>query len=47
VGLYDFLVGAELGRDSSSRTYTFTYRATDGCGVASETRVTVPVLARR
>ena len=47
VGLYDFLVRAELGRDSSSRSYTFTYRATDGCGVARETSVTVTVLARR
>jgi hypothetical protein len=47
VGLYDFLVRAELGRNSSSRTYTFTYRATDGCGVARETSMTVTVLARR
>jgi hypothetical protein len=47
VGLYDFLVRAELGRDSSSRTYTFTYRATDGCGVARETSVMVTVLGRR
>jgi hypothetical protein len=47
VGLYEFQVRAELGRDSSTRTYTLTYRATDGCGVASETSVTVTVLARR
>jgi endo-1,4-beta-xylanase len=47
VDLYNFQVRAELGRDSTSRTYTFTYRATDGCNVATETSVTVTVLPRR
>jgi hypothetical protein len=47
VDLYDFLVRAELGRDSTSRTYTFTYRATDGCGATAETSVTVTVVPRR
>jgi hypothetical protein len=45
--LTHFLVRAELGRDSESRTYTFTYRATDGCGATDETSITVTVLPRR
>jgi hypothetical protein len=40
-------VRAELGRGSTSRTYSFTYRATDGCGASSETTITVTVQPRR
>ena len=47
VDLTHFLVRAELGRDSTSRTYSFTYRATDGCGVTAETTVTLTVQPRR
>ena len=47
VDLTHFLVRAELGRDSTSRTYTFAYRATDGCGAATETTVTLTVQPRR
>lgn len=47
VSFYDFLVRAELGKGASSRSYTFTYRITDGCGVSAATSVTVTVEARR
>jgi hypothetical protein len=47
VDLYDFLVRAELGRDGTPRTYTFTYRITDGCGAFDEATMTVAVQPRR
>lgn len=47
VSFYDFLVRAELGKGTTSRTYTFTYRVTDGCGASAETSVTVTVEPRR
>jgi hypothetical protein len=47
VDLHHFLVRAELGRDSTSRTYSFTYRATDGCGATDEATLTVTVQPRR
>jgi hypothetical protein len=47
VDLDTFLVRAELGRDSQIRTYTFTYRATDGCGLTDEATLTVTVQPRR
>jgi hypothetical protein len=47
VDLDTFLVRAELGRDSQSRTYSFTYRATDGCGLTDEATLTVTVQPRR
>ena len=47
VDLYNFLVRAELGKDGTPRTYTFTYRITDGCGAYDETTMTVTVQPRR
>ena len=41
-----FLVRAELGKGSAGRVYTFTYRATDGCGATAETSVAVTVEPR-
>jgi hypothetical protein len=43
---YTFLVRAELGKDSSGRTYSFVYRATDGCGATDEATATVTVIPR-
>lgn len=48
VDLDTFLVRAELGKDSQIRTYSFTYRATDGwCGLTDEATLTVTVQPRR
>lgn len=40
---YHFLVRAEVGKGSAGRTYSFTYRATDGCGATDEYTATVTV----